>query len=99
MSGGLESGRAAKERLTSDSGYDVILCDLEMPDISGSDLFAWLEAERPQLARRVVFMTGGAFTRSARDFLRRTERPVLNKPFSRGQLESVLATLPGDSRP
>ena len=93
------SGRAAMELLSRDSGYDVILCDLEMPDVSGTALFEWLEAERPQLARRVVFMTGGAFTRRSREFLRRTERPVLEKPFAPEELESLLAALPRDRRP
>ena len=87
------SGRAAMERLDAGDSPDVILCDLMMSDVSGADLFEWLEAEHPELARRVVFMTGGAFTRRSRDLLRRTERPVLDKPFAPEELEALLRGL------
>ena len=51
---------------------DVILCDVAMPGISGIDLYEAIEKRFPALKQRLVFVTGGAFTARARDFLLRT---------------------------
>jgi len=56
------SGERAKETLEADQAFDLILCDMMMPAMSGVDLHEWLEASHPDLARQVVFITGGAFT-------------------------------------
>ncbi|MBE2254480.1 MAG: PAS domain-containing protein [Myxococcus sp.] len=61
---------------------DVIFCDVMMPEMSGTEVFHRLRASHPQLAERVVFMTGGAFSESARDFLDEARRPILDKPFT-----------------
>jgi CheY-like chemotaxis protein len=70
---------------------DVVLCDLMMPEMTGMELYARLRAERPAAAERMVFMTGGAFTASARDFLDRTPHPRVEKPFLPGELRAVVA--------
>lgn len=76
--------------------YDRILCDLMFPGGSAEPFYDALCAEAPELARRVVFMTGGAFTESARRFLERTGRPWLAKPFTSAQLDALLmAPAPG----
>ena len=49
--------------------FDIILCDLHMPEISGMDLHEKLAELRPAIAERMVFMTGGAFTERSRDFV------------------------------
>ena len=64
------------------SDFDVIFCDLIMPDVSGMEVFECIINERPELVNRVVFMTGGAFTPKAREFLAKSERPLLEKPFA-----------------
>lgn len=81
--------RAALASMLSGS-FDVVLCDLMMPGLSGMDLFERLESERPDLAQRVVFMTGGAFTERARTFLAKTRRPQVRKPFRRDELTDVI---------
>jgi CheY-like chemotaxis protein len=78
--------RAALERLAAGDDFDVILCDLMMPELNGMDLFSQL-AERDR--GRLVFMTGGPFTPQARAFL--TGREHLQKPFSEDQLRSTIA--------
>ncbi len=70
--------------------YDRILCDLMFPGGSSEPFFDALVKERPELARRVIFMTGGAFTPSAQSFLERTGRPRLTKPFTIGDLREAL---------
>ena len=87
------SGEEAVRRLGSGAEYDVILCDLMMAGVSGIDVYDWLESNRPLLARRLVFMTGGAFSTRAQQFLARVTNTCLDKPFTpdgvRAALEAV----------
>jgi signal transduction histidine kinase/CheY-like chemotaxis protein len=76
------SSRRALEMLTSPQGsYDVILCDLMMPEMTGMELHAQLETAEPARAQRMVFVTGGAYTPAAQSFLERVPNPRLEKPF------------------
>jgi len=61
--------------------FDLILCDLMMPEIGGEEVYLEVTRTRPELARRFVFMTGGAFTPRGRKFLAEIDAPVLDKPF------------------
>ena len=72
----------ARRRLAAAPAFDAVLCDLMMPDGTGMDLFDWLGEAQPALASRMVFMTGGAFTKGASDFLARVPNPRLDKPFT-----------------
>lgn len=74
--------------------FDRILCDVMFPGGSIDELYDTLAAEKPELARRLVFMTGGAFTPAAHTFLERTGRPWLAKPFTGPELTRVLAEPP-----
>jgi DNA-binding NtrC family response regulator len=76
--------------MTEDGGFDVVLCDLMMPDVSGMDLYERVAEARPELAARFVFVTGGAFTERARAFVDRVGLPVLEKPFALGDLSRLL---------
>ncbi|MBK7399137.1 MAG: PAS domain S-box protein [Myxococcales bacterium] len=76
-----------------DGDFDVILCDLTMPVVSGMDLHSRVREARPELAARFVFMTGGATTERARQFLAEVENPTLEKPFRAATLEQVLASV------
>jgi len=75
------SGAAAREMLEEDPGFDLILCDLMMPNVSGMELHAWLNEHNPDAARRMVFMTGGVFTEDARQFLEDVPNRRIDKPF------------------
>ena len=61
--------------------YDVILCDLMMPHVTGMDVYARLEQLDKMQASAVIFLTGGAFTAQARQFLEEVENDRLDKPF------------------
>ena len=85
------SGRAALARAERGERFDLLLCDLMMPEMTGQDLLEALERTVPDLAGRVVFLTGGAFTPAAREFLESTRRPRLEKPFEAEALERLVA--------
>ena len=75
----------------SGARYDVILCDLMMPVMTGMDLYAEIVRRAPKLAGRLVFMTGGAFTARAQAFLESVVNPCLEKPLDMGRLRSIVA--------
>jgi PAS domain S-box-containing protein len=85
------SGRAALELLREDRAFDVVFCDLMMPGMTGMELHATLAAIAPDVAARMVFLTGGAFTPAAREFLDRVANPCLDKPVDRGTLRDIVA--------
>jgi two-component system cell cycle sensor histidine kinase/response regulator CckA len=70
--------------------FDVIFCDLIMPEMGGIELFERVRAERPGLQRRIVFMTGGAFTTHAADFLASVDNRRVEKPFSLALIERIV---------
>ncbi len=84
--------RAAAERILGGERFDVIFCDLMMPDMTGMDFHAVLHARVPEQAERIVFITGGAFTPAARAFTSTVPNPFLDKPFDDNALHAVLAS-------
>ncbi|HEX8113274.1 MAG TPA: ATP-binding protein, partial [Kofleriaceae bacterium] len=73
--------RDALDLLERGTRYDVILCDLMMPQITGMELHAEVLRIDPAQASRIVFLTGGAFAPSAREFLATTTNRRIEKPF------------------
>src|SRR5499427_9978171 len=73
------SGREALE-LISKAEFDLILSDVLMPEISGIDLYELLKQSNPSTSDRMVFITGGAFTTMARQFLESVPDRTLEKP-------------------
>jgi signal transduction histidine kinase len=84
-------GVEALALLDEDSEFDSILCDLMMPRVDGKSFYDSIRRENPELAERIVFMSGGAFTPRLRKFAASVPNPVLQKPVSRDDLESMLA--------
>ena len=71
--------------------YDLIICDLKMPMFSGQELFAYLEKNRPELAKRIMFITGDVANPSTRSFLKLSKAMVLEKPFRPATLLRLIA--------
>jgi PAS domain S-box-containing protein len=84
------SGREALQQLLRDSSYDIVFCDLMMPELTGMDLFQALKLNRPGAEQKIVFMTGGAFTQEAERFLAQVKRPHIEKPFNMQALSRLL---------
>ncbi|HEY3271274.1 MAG TPA: response regulator [Geothrix sp.] len=73
--------------------FDLIVSDIRMPGLSGVDLFAWLQAQRPAMTRRILYTTGDSFDVKTRDFLETNQVPYLGKPFDLKQLKQSLEHL------
>ena len=87
------SGKQGQEQIESGKQFDVILCDLMMPSVTGMDLYAWVSKTHPELARRMVFMTGGVFTPRGRKFLQEVPNLYLEKPFTKNNLRGIVQNL------
>jgi PAS domain S-box-containing protein len=84
------SGHEARKLLEADQAFDLILCDMMMPLVSGVDLHEWLLTTHPDLANQVVFTTGGAFTPRARAYLAKVGNMQIEKPFDVANLKKIV---------
>ncbi|MDZ7826343.1 MAG: response regulator [Gammaproteobacteria bacterium] len=84
------AARDALQLLEAGRCFDVILCDLMMPEMSGMEFHAELERRFPELARRVVFISGGAFTPSAHADLDQVPNELLAKPFRPDEVRALV---------
>jgi len=89
-------GSEAERLLLGDApSFDVVLCDLTMPDISGVALFERVCAKKPELRGRFVFMSGGLFTEEVLQGIGGSKAPRLEKPFSRAQVAAEIDRIVG----
>lgn len=86
------SASSAASRLLSGERYDLILCDITMPNMSGIELFDVVTESRRELAGRFVFMTGGMLSPEASRFFESAPNVLVQKPFT---LAVLLAALEG----
>ncbi len=93
-----ESGRQALA-ICRGEAFDVMFCDLMMPEVSGMDFYEQLRRSSPGDERRIVFMTGGAFTHRAKAFLSDVENRCLEKPFDNEQLQDILRQMMSPPQP
>ena len=91
-----ESGARAVERCL-EVDYDLVVCDVMMPGMSGMDVHRRLTELRPEMVERIVFVTGGTFTPSITEFMDRIPNVVLEKPVPRPLLLQVVARMTGTS--
>jgi len=87
------SAGAALQALERGEQFDVILCDLMMPQMTGMDFHAAVAERFPESSGKVVFTTGGAFTPQARGFLAATSNRYIEKPFELAQLRALVNDL------
>jgi len=80
----------ALRALERDPSFDIVLCDLQMPEMSGMELHAIVRDRFPGLADRFIFVTGGAFSADAKRFLDESVCAVIQKPF---RVEDLLALI------
>lgn len=92
----IETTLGAKEALRlfgQDRTFDVVLCDLQMPGMSGSELYDAVKKRWPELAQRFIFITGGACSQEARQFLESPGLISIHKPFQAAELLELIEAL------
>jgi signal transduction histidine kinase/ActR/RegA family two-component response regulator len=82
-------GKAALEKLAH-LDYDVVLCDVMMPGLSGLDVYRQVRLENEALAARFVFATGGLFNQELSDSVKRLSNMIVEKPFDAKALRRVI---------
>lgn len=84
------SGKKAIEVLSDQSvEFDLIFCDLLMSELTGREVYAWIQRSRPGVEERMVFMTGGGSVGKEQAFLEEIDNPRLRKPFDLEQIRAV----------
>jgi len=83
------SGRAALARL-AESRFDVVVCDLLMPEMSGADFWAELHRRDPALAACTVVVTGAGLLDDARNAMGGFAGPIIEKPFTAADLRAAV---------
>jgi PAS domain S-box-containing protein len=86
----LSNATDALDRIFEGERFDVILCDLMMPVITGLEFYQTLVQRVPEQAERIVFLTGGAFTAKTKELLDKTPNARLEKPFSIKDLKALI---------
>ena len=84
------NGAQAIELLEREGDFDVILCDMSMPEVTGMEVYTRATAGRPELGVRFVFMTGGSFHSRTREFLETSSNARIDKPFDLNVLRSLV---------
>jgi len=82
-------GAYALERAIA-GDFDVIICDLRMPHLSGRDMYLKLARQDPRAAERIIFATGDTVRGDTLQFLETLGRPYLHKPFTLSELRAAL---------
>lgn len=87
-----EDGRTALRKLgrSTPGGYQVVVSDLRMPHCSGVELHDWLAQHRPDLFACLILTTGDLASPSLTDFVNRTPRPLIEKPFELAVLAQLI---------
>ncbi len=83
------SGREALLRLEGPERWDLVLLDVMMPEMSGMEVYEHVQRNAPQRIAKIAFLTGGAFVPGGEDFLARTGRPRISKPFESRDLVTL----------
>ena len=86
----MTDGAAALERLAAGERWDLILCDLMMPGLSGMDGYAGALRSTPDAAGRMLFMTAGTFTPRARAFVQSVGDRCFDKPIHADRLRDIV---------
>ena len=93
----VHSGAQALVQLEERS-YDIVLSDLNMPELDGGGLFETLKKNFPDLAKRTAFITGDTMGSASQKLLRESKRPYLEKPVSPKELRNLVHKILNDAK-
>lgn len=77
-------------RTVDASHFDLVICDVKMPIVSGIELHAILTDELPHLLPKFIFSTGDSFADDVSELISRTNCTVIPKPFELSLLDKIL---------
>lgn len=80
-------------RLLREKDYDVIICDWRMPGLNGQQIYERLSALKPELASRLIFVTGDVISKGVQAFMRQCGNTCLSKPFSLDDIRSAVVNV------
>ncbi len=83
------SGQEALRKLKVGT-YDLIICDLKMPNLSGQQFYAEIKRTKPELSSKIIFFTGDTVSPQTESFLKLTGNKVIPKPFDLDWLLSFI---------
>ncbi len=93
------SGKEAVAHIEHSGPFDVVFCDVMMPELSGIDVYERAKQICPGQEQRIVFITGGAFTEPAASFIESIDNPKLAKPFDAGEVRALVKALTREPLP
>jgi DNA-binding NtrC family response regulator len=94
---GVESGADAL-RLLASGDFHGVVSDMRTPGgVDGAQVYAWIAAHRPELASKIVFITGDVANDETVAILQRTGAPCVEKPFRVRQFLSVIEKTMGSA--
>lgn len=90
-----EDGKAALRKLegAAPGGYGVVISDIRMPHYSGVELHDWLAEHRPDLFAALIIITGDLASPALSEFVARTPRPLIEKPFALSVLAQLIESV------
>ena len=83
-------GQGGLDRIVAGERFDLVLCDLMLPSMSGMVFHERVGKVAPELVEHIVFTTGGAYTHGAKAFLMRSDIRHIDKPFSLADLREAV---------
>ena len=83
------NGRVAQDMI-EEKQFSLCFLDIMMPKMNGTELYQWLQKKYPQLAKRVIFTTGGVMDGNTMTFVEQSGRPFLPKPFTPNELKMMV---------
>ena len=92
------NGLAARTKIEN-GAFDLVITDFKMPQMSGRELYEWIKRERPDLTRRIIFVTGDTVSVETRSFLEKNETRVLAKPFKIEEVQEIIEQALEDNEP
>ena len=85
-------GGAGLERLAT-RDFDLIITDVKMPGVDGSEFYRRVKAWDPKVASRIIFTTGDMVSPSTRDFLESVGNPYILKPFRLPEVRALVTKM------
>ncbi len=76
VNNGLDAKKVADEK-----DYALCVSDIRLPGMTGIELYEYWQTTENPIAGRVIFITGDTMNNYVRDFLKKTARPCVMKPF------------------